>query len=632
MDNTADASKPVSTAQAAADTAVQAYAIQRANHTGTQTASTISDFATQAAKYGPVTSVNGLTGDVTVSGGSGSYTLPTATDTVLGGVKVGTGLAISSGVLSATGGGSYTLPTASDTVLGGIKVGANLTITAGVLASSDSRWGLFMPPAPTSVTATGGNAQASVSWTAPTGVITQAPVTDYVVQFQPSGGSWSTFSDGTSTATSATVTGLTNGTSYTFRVAAVNGIGQGAWSSASEAVTPASLVVANIIQTTAGLYAWYDAAADDTLYSAQSGGSVVTTDGGLIYRVADKSGNGRHLYTFDNGSSVPRLALAAKNGKNGILFDNDSRNDTFKSAANRESGSFSTGNPLTMFAVLFVQSGRNDTYIFDDVRYSWFDRELSTATGLSLNGGAVSVSQPGQATWTGSNTSRAGTWMCVRAVLNGTSSSLYVNGSYDAPGGPNSSPGGSTASDYNFTRTCADIRLTGRYTLGELVFFSGAISSGTAASIDSYLMTKWGITSEAVSSKLTVTRRNGSPSTFTGAGTAASPFTRAARVLNSNADGLASASNGTASGVSSGAYAFTATASGTAYVTVTFHDDDSDGWVGTIKKNGADQGGMSLSDGQTATAMSFAVSAGDVVTFYAGNTNTSFSNVSVWVV
>jgi len=350
---------------------------------------------------------------------------------------------------------------------------------------------LFTPAAPTSVSASSGNTQATVTWTAPAGTISQAPVTDYLVQYSSnSGSSWTTFSDGTSTAASATVTGLTNGTAYVFRAAAISDLGQGAWSSASAAVTPAA---GNVIQTTSGLYAWYDAAASDSLYSAQSGGSVVTSDGGLIYRVADKSGNGRHLYTFDNGTSVPRLALAAKNGKNCILFDNDSRNDTFKTAANREGGSFSTGNPLTIFAVWFVQSGLGSTYLFDDLRYSSFDRELSTATGMGLAGGGVYVNQPGQTHWTGSNSSRAGTWMVVRATLNGTSSSLFVNGVYDAPGGSGSSPGGSTASNYDFTRTCADIRLTGRYTLGELVFFSGALSSGTAASIDSYLMTKWGI-------------------------------------------------------------------------------------------------------------------------------------------
>ncbi len=45
VDNTSDANKPVSNAQAAANAAVQAAAIQRANHTGTQLALTISDFA-----------------------------------------------------------------------------------------------------------------------------------------------------------------------------------------------------------------------------------------------------------------------------------------------------------------------------------------------------------------------------------------------------------------------------------------------------------------------------------------------------------------------------------------------------------------------------------------------------------
>ena len=66
VNNTADADKPVSTAQATADTAVQTYAVDRANHTGTQNADTIADFATAAALYGPVTSVAGKTGVVTL--------------------------------------------------------------------------------------------------------------------------------------------------------------------------------------------------------------------------------------------------------------------------------------------------------------------------------------------------------------------------------------------------------------------------------------------------------------------------------------------------------------------------------------------------------------------------------------
>ena len=66
VNNTAESAKPVSTAQAAADTAVQSFSIQRANHTGTQTASTISDFGTAAAAAAPVQSVAGKTGAVTL--------------------------------------------------------------------------------------------------------------------------------------------------------------------------------------------------------------------------------------------------------------------------------------------------------------------------------------------------------------------------------------------------------------------------------------------------------------------------------------------------------------------------------------------------------------------------------------
>lgn len=67
-------------------------------------------------------------------GGSDPYVLPTASATVKGGVKIGSGLSMNGEVLSATGGGSYELPVASQTTLGGIKVGEGLGINnAGYL-------------------------------------------------------------------------------------------------------------------------------------------------------------------------------------------------------------------------------------------------------------------------------------------------------------------------------------------------------------------------------------------------------------------------------------------------------------------------------------------------------------------
>lgn len=68
-----------------------------------------------------------------------AYTLPTATATTLGGVKVGSGLSVSTdGTISANA-EEYALPTASATTLGGIKVGDNLSISIdGTLSASAS--------------------------------------------------------------------------------------------------------------------------------------------------------------------------------------------------------------------------------------------------------------------------------------------------------------------------------------------------------------------------------------------------------------------------------------------------------------------------------------------------------------
>jgi hypothetical protein len=76
-----------------------------------------------------------------------------------------------------------------------------------------------------------GQAAGSVvlNWYAPAN--SPASLTDYVVQYKLSSAtSWTTFSDGTSTATTATVTGLTSLSVYDFRVAAVIGGTTGSYS------------------------------------------------------------------------------------------------------------------------------------------------------------------------------------------------------------------------------------------------------------------------------------------------------------------------------------------------------------------------------------------------------------------
>lgn len=124
-------------------------------------------------------------------------------------------------------------------IIAGNGINVAISGTTATITSDDTRWNLFLPSAPTNLSVTAGNGQASLSWTAPTGVIAQAPITDYREQYSTDNGTtWTNFTTAASTATSVVVTSLTNGTAYRFRVAAVNGVGVGAYTAASSSVTP----------------------------------------------------------------------------------------------------------------------------------------------------------------------------------------------------------------------------------------------------------------------------------------------------------------------------------------------------------------------------------------------------------
>ena len=83
--------------------------------------------------------------------------------------------------------------------------------------------------------------QVTLSWSAPPSTGGLA-IIDYLVQSSRDGGrTWTPFPHKATAATAATVTGLANGTPYIFRVAAVNGVGVGAFTGSTAAVVPATL-------------------------------------------------------------------------------------------------------------------------------------------------------------------------------------------------------------------------------------------------------------------------------------------------------------------------------------------------------------------------------------------------------
>jgi hypothetical protein len=126
-------------------------------------------------------------------------------------------------VTGLANGGSYTF-----TIAAGNARGSGPTS----LASAATIVGT--PLAPTGVSAAPGNANAVVRWVAPGS--NGAPVTGYVVTPYLAGVAQPARTYA-STATTQTVTGLTNAKAYTFRVAARNSRGTGVQSAASNAAT-----------------------------------------------------------------------------------------------------------------------------------------------------------------------------------------------------------------------------------------------------------------------------------------------------------------------------------------------------------------------------------------------------------
>ncbi|MDP4207547.1 MAG: fibronectin type III domain-containing protein [Bacteroidota bacterium] len=196
------------------------FTVTATNDIGTSSASAVSNSVTPKGSQtitfaNPGTQFYGTTPTLTATASSGLT--PTFTSST-------------TGVCTITSGGTLAFVAPGTCTINADQAGNSAYNAASTVTRSFSV-NAVVAGAPSIGTATAGDGQASVTFTAPPSNGGSA-ITGYTVTSIPGG------KTGTNTISPIAVTGLTNGTSYTFTVTATNGAGTSAASAASNSVTP----------------------------------------------------------------------------------------------------------------------------------------------------------------------------------------------------------------------------------------------------------------------------------------------------------------------------------------------------------------------------------------------------------
>jgi len=218
----------------------------------------------------------------------------TVTSNPAGGVDANAGtLTIPRNITGLSNGTAYTFTVTAINAIGPSPAsGASNSVTPAAA-----------PAQPAAPVAVAGNTQATVSFVPPTN--NGSAILDYVVQVCSPGCSPATTSPALVTASPFVVTGLTNGVTHTFRVAARNAVGTGAASPDSNAVVPTSATVPGAptgASATAG-----NAQATVTFTAGSTGGSPIT---GFAVTSNPSGGIDANAGTL----TVPRIITGLTNG------------------------------------------------------------------------------------------------------------------------------------------------------------------------------------------------------------------------------------------------------------------------------------------------------------------------------
>ena len=272
------------------------FTVTATNSAGTGSASAASNAVTPRASQ-TITFANP---------GTQSYgTTPTLTATSDSGLTVSFSSA-TTGICTITSGGALTF-----VATGTCTINANQAGDGTYLPASQTQQSFtvapVVPDAPTIGTATEGDGEASVTFTAPANT-GGAPITGYTVTSSPGG------ITETGTSSPIVVSGLTNGTAYTFTVTATTSAGTGAASGPSNHVTPVAPAFAPVAGAASATVAANSSANPVTLALTGGAATSVAIDTAASHGTASASGTSI-TYTPDAGySGSDSFQYTATNG------------------------------------------------------------------------------------------------------------------------------------------------------------------------------------------------------------------------------------------------------------------------------------------------------------------------------
>ena len=316
-------------------------------------------------------------------------------------------------------------------------------------------WGL--PGAPTGLTATAADGQATVSWSAPASSGASA-ISGYTATASPAGATCTTTS-----ATSCTITGLTDGTTESISVTARNTQGTGPASSAVTATPyPGSLMTAGN-----GLTLWLDGSDASTILSSSACTGAVAGSGGSVGCWKDKSSKGAN---FSQATSTTQPVSSTLNGLGAVNFTTNTQilNSTI-----------STDTFQTVFIAVLPQTTPTGwDYLFD----------LSGSDNASIRLSSSNFANPNSSDWAYNAGATALDWSSGRQATEPTLGATTIISAQSASAWTHS---------VSLSTTVVGNSVSARGTIGyygEVIAFSGTLTTTQRRTIEDYLARKWGVT------------------------------------------------------------------------------------------------------------------------------------------